>query len=469
MAKAQQGGGGGAVTGMIAFAGLWLASTVTLVILYTGQEDLKNHAQRMEAANTKLISRSERTSIELFNSARSGGPTGVGLLDRARADIAEVATGDRNDDPGAARSKLDQRLVTFRSDRIVSNPSRYQDVSYDKAMGMLYEAFKSEHALRTDAETRVAELGKGLDDYIQANTRQKSDFAASTQKLGEQFKDVEAKHGLYREERDKSVADLERDFEERRNEYDADLTGERRHNASLRKQVSRLEARLAAIQAELGDLFIGPKKLATARVADGKILNYFAGDDFVFIDLGQGDRLVLGLRFAVYDAGNGIPPDGRSKAQIEVVSIDARSAECRIVTQSAHAVIQVGDLIANPIYDPNRPVSFLVVGEFDLNHDGVMDPTGSATIEALITKWGGTLSAELTALLDFVVLGRAPRRPKTLAGDANTEAIARHKRQKDSYDTYMELVQSATAMQVPVLGQEAFLNFLGYSSRRAVR
>ena len=50
MARSTQPGGGAGTIWMIVFAALWLTSTVFLVILYTGQEDLRNEAARAQSA-----------------------------------------------------------------------------------------------------------------------------------------------------------------------------------------------------------------------------------------------------------------------------------------------------------------------------------------------------------------------------------------------------------------------------------
>ena len=56
---------------MIVFVALWLTSTVFLVIMYTGQEDLNTEIARLTAANERLISPQQERSIELVRPARS--------------------------------------------------------------------------------------------------------------------------------------------------------------------------------------------------------------------------------------------------------------------------------------------------------------------------------------------------------------------------------------------------------------
>jgi len=101
---------------MIIFAALWATATVFLVILYTGQEDLKNEIASVRGENEKLISRQEANSIALVKSARAGGATVVGLMEQARGETALLASGDPADDPAAVRAKRDGILTEIRDD-----------------------------------------------------------------------------------------------------------------------------------------------------------------------------------------------------------------------------------------------------------------------------------------------------------------------------------------------------------------
>jgi hypothetical protein len=370
------------------------------------------------------------------------------------------------DDAAAVRAKLDDLLRTIRSDGIVSESEvqNYQDVSYHEALTMLYGEFGKDHALLADATDRVAQLEGEVDKLIEGNAAEKDNLDSRAQEISQQLADVEEDRTRYRRERDEQVAALERRNEDHRRQADADLTEERQRSAELDGRVVELQQRTQALQEKFSGLMIGPQELGTARQPDGRILTAVPGDDVVYIDRGRNDRLVLGMMFAVYSADDGIPADGRAKAQIEVVSIDDEAAECKIVAVAPNELILEGDLVANPIYEPNRAVGFLVVGVFDLNHDGVPDADGVATIESLVTEWGGTISAELTALTDFVVLGGAPRRPRPLS-DGSPEQTDQHDMMQQVYDRYVETIEAARTLAVPILNQEVFLNFLGYTRR----
>ena len=468
MARAQQQGGGAVTVWMIVFAALWLTSTVFLVFLYTGQEELRNANNRLKADKAQLVSSDEESRIPAMRSAVAGGPTAIGLLEEARGTIAFLASGDATHDVAMVRSKRDELLGQISGDAYVSDPDVFDDLSFHEALSLLYEDFKKEHELRVTGERRIGELDTEVSGLVQLNTDQKADFEQRAKELGDQLVSVESDRSRDRTERDEAVARLEREFEARRAQADADLTSQRQRRAEAERLLQESQKRLVAQQKKFGALMIGPRELATAREPDGRILTAIPGDEIVYINLGRDDRLTLGLQFAVYDAETGIPADGRGKGQIEVVSIFDSSAECKVVRNFGPHLILEGDWIANPVYDASRPPSFLVIGAFDLNRDGAADAAGAAAIESMIADWGGTVTTDLTALTDFVVLGAAPPRPIKLS-DPTPEQAVRARSMQALWDHYMETVNAARSLSVPVMTQEVFLNFLGYSGRYARR
>jgi len=467
MARARE--GGKAVTvGMIAFAALWAMATVFLVILYTGQEDLKNEITQVRAENSQIVSSQERRSIELIKSARAGGPTVVGLMEQARADTALLATGDPADDPGSVRAKRDQVLSAIRDDGLVEKPSSYEDISLQEALSMLYEAFRTQAALRQELATRAGDLEAQVTRLVEENAAMKTDFEARAAAMTESLTEAESSRESFQADRDASVASIKQEFEKVSEQNTSALTKERQLRQQCEANLTEAQERFRVLRRKLGDMMVGPEELATARTPDGKVLTAVPGDEVVYVDLGRRDGLTLGLQFAVYSADTGIPADGRSKAQIEVVSINATSAECKIVRQGRSQVILAGDLIANPIYDPARPIVFVVTGDFDLNRDGAMDRDGAGAVASLVRNWGGTVSSELTPLTDFVVVGAAPRRPRP-DGEVPPDRAEMNRARRKVWDAYNNTVSTAQNLSIPMMTQEVFLNFLGYSDRYAGR
>ena len=471
MAKGQRQGVGSITVWMIIFAALWLTSTVFLVILYTGQEDLNNELARVRTANDRLISRSEENSLELIRPAepsRDGGPTVVGILEGARGDTADLATGEESDDVEIIRRKRDQLAEKIGGDRIVPNSDEFKTLSILEGAERTYEALRTEHDLRQAAEERVEQLETEVTKLVEANAEQKNDFDTRLGELDERLSQIESDRAAYIAERDETIARIRQDVERERAQANVDLTAERQSNADLRRDLTELRKRFSAQQEKFGQTATGPEELTSARQTDGRILTAIPGDDVVYIDLGRANRLMLGLQFSVYPAETGIPADGRGKAQIEVVSIAPTSAECKIIRVADQETVLEGDLIANPVFDPNRPITFVTVGGFDLNRDGDYDRDGRDTIEAMITNWGGVIAEELTALTDFLIVGGGPPRPR-IGRDASAAQRTRNEALQQAFDEYMAVIESARSLAVPVMSQDVFLSFLGRGTRMTQR
>ncbi len=188
----------------------------------------------------------------------------------------------------------------------------------------------------------------------------------------------------------------------------------------------------------------------------------------VQIDLGFDDHVYQGLTFSVYDRSAGIPRDGKPKAQVEVFSIDQKVSTARVLTSDRKNPIATGDLIANLIWDPNKQNQFVVVGDFDINGDGKPEYDGAARIEALIQRWGGAVSKEVTSQTDYVILGTEPKvppepTPQILTTDPTAkEKYDAAKQRKDQYD---QIRQRAEAMWIPIFNYDRFLYFTGYASQ----
>ena len=467
MARAQQRGVSALAVWMIVFVALWLTSTVLLVILYTGQEDLQRENQDLVAAKNRAISPTEERSIQLVREANER-KTIVGLMNDERMKIASLATGDENDWSAGVETKLREKLDLITTESIVPSPRLFQNVSSLEALDRLYNQYQALHALYQDAEERAQDLDERVAKLIETNETQKSQFEEQIASLNKQMADVEADRARYRQERDAAVAKLEAEFDLRRNQVETELAEAKADRADAQDQLTQLRERFDAQQEKFGKLVMKPTGLPTARQPDGKILMAVPGDEVVYINLGAADRITLGMQFTVYSRESGIPADGKGKARIEVVSLSDSSAECKPVHIVGNEVILEGDLIANPIYDRDRQLRFVVIGQFDLDYDGRPDPDGAATIEALITSWGGTVMDDLSAMTDFVVVGSEPKRPGAIGG-ASTEEAKRIEATRRVYERYHDTVTKARSLSVPVLTQSIFMHFLGFAGDQPLR
>ncbi len=207
--------------------------------------------------------------------------------------------------------------------------------------------------------------------------------------------------------------------------------------------------------------------LAILTKADGRILRAVPGSDVVYINLGTGDKIKVGMGFEVFAPMRPAPPDLRGKASIEVVNVMEDTSECRITRpepgQATREPVVEGDIIVNIAYERNRKPKFVVRGDFDLNYDGKVDFDGGEQVTNMIRQWGGQVVDKLDESVDFVVIGLSPSAQALPAGVPVSDVVKDQAQQKALQSgEFGALVQQAQRMYIPVITQNQFLFLLGY-------
>jgi len=228
------------------------------------------------------------------------------------------------------------------------------------------------------------------------------------------------------------------------------------------------QGRLQGALAQVNEIKPAPDNEAPAFQADGRVVLVDETEGVIHIDLGSDDHVYQGLTFSVYDRSAGIPRDGKPKAEVEVFAIDRKVSTARVLSADRRNPIAQGDLIANLIWDSSRQNQFVVVGEFDIDGDGKPDYDGGNRIEALIRKWGGVTSKEVTSRTDYVILGTEPKVPMEPTPEMQTaDPTAQEKydaaRQKN--EQYNQIRRQAEALWVPIFNYDRFLYFTGYANQ----
>lgn len=464
MAQAKAPGRGGFTAvhvWMIGFVFLWLTATVLLVWLYTDQERIVSDAQKLRVENDKLARGGDK-SLRWYSEAGAAASM-AGLLEQQRKETAMLAVGEEAEDVAAARAKVNALFDLVVADGLVADATPYQKGSLLPAMTALYEEFKGEHQQRLAAQEHAQAVDASLRELTDAHEKLKADFDAAGLALKGQVQEIEGGRASYAAARDSEIDGFERKMDEARQQFSRDVQQQRDALKSESQRRETLESRYGALQAKLGALQIKPGELLTARTADGQVIMAVPADKIVYINLGKEQHVTTGLQFAVYPV-SGISVDGQAKGRIEVTRIHGRVAECEIVALAPTEVIIVGDLIANPVYDPARPLRFVVAGEFDLNADGIDDRDGADRIKGLIKGWGGEILDTFSDRADFVIVGYAPKQPPAVTGDTarrDPAAAERDRAFERELQNYTSVVSVATELSIPILTQDVLLRFLG--------
>jgi hypothetical protein len=230
--------------------------------------------------------------------------------------------------------------------------------------------------------------------------------------------------------------------------------------ARAEKQIADQRDKLRALSPETFD----PNAILTK--ADGKILRAIPGSDVVYINLGEPDKIKVGMGFEVYSQTREVPKGLRGKASIEVVTIMHDTAECRVMRNDASSPIIEGDLIVNIAYERGRMPKFLILGDFDLNYDNITDFDGPDKVAGMVRAWGGQVVKELDESVDYVVVGTGPLVPQL---SANASDVVRDEVQQKQIESsrFKNTIEAARARFIPVITQQQFLFLTGYAGESA--
>lgn len=308
-----------------------------------------------------------------------------------------------------------------------------------------------------------------------------AELTSATQKLDEVAKQLRAESekaqaGVteYRSGVAKQVGEIEQAREQERGALQEQVNKLNVELASRNAQVTRLQNDVRTLQNRLGERRVDAAE-ATIRHADGQIVR-LGSNDILYINLGSNQRVIPGLTFSVYDRRTGVPPlsaganqenadeQVRGKAEIEVIRVDQNSSECRVTSRSPGASpIQEGDLIANLVYDPNTRYNFFVYGRFDLDRNNVATAQDTDVVRRLIEQWGGQLANDINVNTDFVVIGAEPVVPNlTREEEADPILVQRRAQAQQDLNQYLEIINKARDLHIPILNQNRFLYFIGY-------
>jgi hypothetical protein len=255
------------------------------------------------------------------------------------------------------------------------------------------------------------------------------------------------------------------------------LEDERDNRKKLNQQLLKTEAELAITeqrmkraQEKLNTLVPPPDSEIAAYKPDGKIILIDDSTKVVHLNIGSDEHVYRGLTFQVYEKNTPIPKDGKGKAEIEVFNVEKNISAARITSSNPKKPIILDDIVANLIWDSDKTNVFAVAGEFDLNGDGEIDYEGADKIKALIIKWGGKATDDISIDTDFLVLGTTPtvlQKPTFEQMEADPMAMEKYEASLRKLTSYKEVQTRAQTLSIPVFNLERFLYFIGYKTQSA--
>lgn len=462
---------GGAITPvhitLIIFIAVALLTSVLAFYLYLQSDE---QAQVVAQARDQLA-RAKPTQVsgamEPYWSQARAGESMAELMMRDIKLVAGGVTGANEDNVSAVLQKRDQLVAEIIDAGQVPQPEVLRDAPLLEVIRLLNTWYVTEHEQKETNRRNAERARSDLQEATQMREADQQGFNEAIARLQTDLDKVRSDFDAYKEQADAQVREYEAKYTELQDETSEAI---RDRETEIRKRDERLEdlqSRIAKLEEIIAKLKPTLDPLQVASEADGRVLSTVIGEKVCYVDLGSDQGLELGMTFAVYAPGKPIPPDGLGKADIEVIGLDTRVGECRIIRSTPGDPVVAGDVVRNPVFSKQRAMRFLVSGRFDLDYDGNYDPNGLQRVEALIRKMGGEVVDRLDEQTDYVVLGSPPIRPSDrLPPEANEVVRKQFEQNLRRYEDYEEMKDEARALTIPMLTQAQFLHLVGYSESK---
>lgn len=165
----------------------------------------------------------------------------------------------------------------------------------------------------------------------------------------------------------------------------------RKHNEDISTSLTKI----GTLEVEIRKLLELDLRWLTDLEPLGRILECNAHNPRVIVNLGAKDKVMPGLLFEVFQYDRG---KYRVKGLVEVVEVRPAISLCRVLEVQDRKTwpLAENDYIGNPMFNPDRPKTFVVAGDF-LRFN-------PADIESFIRQTGGIVRDRLSPGTDYLVV-----------------------------------------------------------------
>jgi hypothetical protein len=435
-------------------------STLTLfvftTVFFSKYKDRDRRVVQLEADATEVVTAAERNRDDIraySQAARDSRKSLVGFLSDNQGDVMEKVTGVRRDTAAELAKKI-EGVPGIETGTLVSSVQTL--VNENKSLKtQLAQAESARQTALTDLSNESARVSSIMESHQQTVDALNKDIDAYKAEHAAYV----SKNEDYKKRVDSQLSTALNEFAEREKRLSDQITSLTESNLILQSQLDALRGTRSATAFKGDD---------EAALVDGMIIGTSVGEKTVYINRGRKHHVVLGMSFSVYADKAAIRPDAEGnypagKATIEVISVNDMNSTARITGETRGNPIVDGDVIANAIYDPSKVYKFAVIGNFDVNRDGVSTPGERSDMASLIESWGGKVTDELSGDVDFVVLGDRPINPPQPTADAPLEVVLNFEQQKKLGDRYDAIYKQANQTSVPTLSENRLYTLIGRS------
>lgn len=267
-------------------------------------------------------------------------------------------------------SAFANRIVQIQKE-IAALEDAYSRVSEEKKAKLAEreEIVKDLTAITNELDQKQSALDSKFDKQLQEVGKQKSEAEESKVKAEEDCKKLE-------KEIQTQKIDFENEVNKRKSEI-RKLQAAKYGRTTYSEIVKQREFNASEEKEDGGVVFADPR----ART--------------VYINLGTPHKIIRGLKMDVFRAD--VKGSKTLKGRIEVQKVMDTVSMSKVLEQNEMEPIGAGDVVVNPIFQPDQPVHIVFAGEFA--------STSNANLQKMVEQIGGVVEEEVTAKTSFVVVG----------------------------------------------------------------
>jgi hypothetical protein len=458
---------------LITFVALFVVGVVCAVVFYIKSEEYRTQLETSKSEMAKIANTREQGAMGKIVGKTESGKTYMGTLSDHYNKLVSIVTGVVSAEDVSADMKYNDIVMQINA---LNQSLGLQDVSVavgpdsislikqitdlktklDETRAQM-SALSTQHQQLQEELKRVTEESSKKEQLLVEQVKKHEQGANDTQT---QYTQLEVQRKAAEDERVGTVNTKLTEEQEKLRAKQMELTRTQEQLAQTHQSLKDALAKLEAIRPR-------PDRNVAAYQQDAGILRVDLKNGLVYLNVGSEDRVYRGLTFAVYDRNMPIPEDGKNKAEIEVFQVDPKVSVARILKSNIKNPIVPEDIVANLIWDSKTSNRFIVIGEFDLNNDGMMDPDGNIRVREMVERWGGKVENEISINTDFVVAGQTPKvPPKPDQAQLEIDSTLQQKYEASIETTKSYEIQLAKAgeLSVPVFNQKRFLYLIGYDA-----
>lgn len=455
-AAARSSGSNGLLYGLIAFAILAALFAGLGIFAFTNlskaQQDAAQAKQRLSAFGNP--------PAFFADEARATGSPVFQVMDKYRRDLATRVAGD----PEAVAPAIEERSKALLGQVAQRNPNSVTaDDSLLTTIVALDRSLEQMRATNRELTQQVKDLQDANRALEEGVKQTRDEFEAQVAALREELGGVRQRSEQAMAAKDQQLSELTASSTATGEEYSRARVDWQNREREFNIQLDKYALQIEDLQKRIGDLKgrgFDPNAILTK--ADGRVIRAVPGSDVIYIGLGERQNIKPGMTFEIYSQTGDNRPSVRGKASVEVATVMAQTAECKVMRAEPGKPILEGDFCVNIAYEQSRKPKFVIRGDFDLNYDGQVDVDGVQRITSLIRQWGGQVVDDLDETTDFVVIGQAPYVPPVQTGQQASKVVeSLIDDQAIARSQHADLIRRAQGLYIPVITQTQFLFLVG--------